>query len=152
MYCPSCGTVLAQHLKYCNRCGALVATKEVEAVNSFEKRIDRQMEGLGALTVLALVSILGGMALMKWVQLGESLIIAYLLLSSVSFIALFGLGVWQIRRLARRSKEAVGLAQIEEPQVKEIGPAVTPTALEAAPSVTEHTTRGLVRMPGDRVT
>jgi hypothetical protein len=153
MYCPSCGTALAQHLKYCNRCGAhLVTTKAVEAVELFEKRIDRGMEGLVFLTVLALALILGGMALMKRIQLGEYLIIAYMVLSSAAFIALFGLGVWQLRRLARSSKEAIGTALLEQPDVSELGPAVAATALEIPASVTEHTTRGLVQVPGDRVT
>jgi hypothetical protein len=151
MYCPSCGTALAQHLKYCNRCGAhLVTTTEAAAVDQFEKRIDRGMEGLGALTVLALLLILGGMAVMKWMLFGGLLIGAYMMLSAAAFIALFGLGVWQIRRLARRSNEAVGLPQFET-QGHEIEPAVTQTALEAAPSVTEHTTRNLVGIQRDRV-
>jgi hypothetical protein len=146
MYCPACGTALDQHLKYCNRCGAnLVTTREVEVVSLFEKRIDKGIEGLFWTIVFGLGVILGGMALMKKVQLNESLIIAYMVLSSAAFIALFGVGVWQVRRLARNSKEAIGIAQIEQPDVNEIGPAVARTTLEAAPSVTEHTTRGLVR-------
>jgi hypothetical protein len=151
MYCPSCGTALDQHLKYCNRCGAQVTTKEVDVVNLFEKRIDRGMEGLVYLTVLALALILGGMALMKKVQFSESLIVAYMVLSSAAFVALFGVGVWQIRRLARSSKEAIGNAQLEQPDDSEIGPAAARTTLEPPLSVTDHTTRGLVRVPRDRV-
>ena len=153
MYCPSCGTALDQQLKYCNRCGAhLVTSPEVERLNMVENRIDRGMEGMVYLTILALPLILGGMTLMKWVQLSESLIVAYMALSSAAFIALFGLGVWQIRRIARNSKDAIGIAQLEQPDVNELGPAAARIALEAAPSVTEHTTRGLEPVPRDRVT
>ena len=105
MYCQSCGTALAMQMKYCNRCGAhLVTTKEDDTVKLFEKRMDSEMEGLFWITVLGLALILGGMALMKEVQLSESLIVAYMILSSAAFRAYFGLGVWQVRRLNRSSK------------------------------------------------
>src|SRR5688500_11878851 len=100
MYCTSCGTALAENLKYCKRCGAnLVTTKEIEAVNLLEKRIDHGMEVLFWTAMFGLAVILGGMALMKKIQFDRSLIIAYMVLSSSAFIALFGLGVAQVRRL-----------------------------------------------------
>ncbi len=153
MYCQSCGTALAMQMKYCNRCGAhLLATKEDDTVKLFEKRMDSEMEGLFWITVLGLALILGGMALMKKVQLSESLIVAYMILSSAAFIAYFGLGVWQVRRLNRSSKEASGSVQLEEQDTNELGPAKGWTKLEAGSSVTEQTTRGLERVPRDRVT
>ena len=153
MYCQSCGTALAMQMKYCNRCGAhLVTTKEDDTVKLFEKRMDSEMEGLFWITVLGLALILGGMALMKEVQLSESLIVAYMILSSAAFIAYFGLGVWQVRRLNRSSKEASGSVQLEEQDTNELNPAKGWPKLEAGSSVTEHTTRGLERVPRDRVT
>jgi len=153
MYCQSCGTPLAMQMKYCNRCGAhLVTTKGDDTVKLFEKRMDSEMEGLFWITVLGLALILGGMALLKKVQLSESLIIAYMILSSVAFIAYFGLGVWQVRRLNRSSKEANGSVQLEEQDTNELGPAKGWPKLEAGSSVTEQTTRGLERVPRDRVT
>jgi len=89
-------------MKYCNRCGAhLVTTKGDDTVKLFEKRMDSEMEGLFWITVLGLALILGGMALLKKVQLSESLIIAYMILSSVAFIAYFG-----FRSLASSSAES----------------------------------------------
>jgi len=153
MYCQSCGTALAQHLKYCNRCGAhLVPTRKVEIVELFEKRIDKQMEGLFWTIIIGLAVILGGMALMKKAQLSEFLTFAYMVMSSAAFLALFGVGVWQVRRLARSSKEAIGTGQLEQPDFSELGPAEARTGLEVPASVTDHTTRGLVRATRDRVT
>jgi len=71
------------------------------------------------------------MALMKKVQLSESLIVAYMILSSAAFRAYFGLGVWQVRRLNRSSKEASGSVQLEEQDTNELGPAKGWPKLEA---------------------
>ncbi|MCM3900915.1 MAG: zinc ribbon domain-containing protein [Pyrinomonadaceae bacterium] len=153
MYCQSCGTSLATQMKYCNRCGAhLVTTKENDRIKLFEKRMDSEMEGLFWITVLGLGLILGGIALPKKVQLSESLIIAYLILSSAAVMAYFGLGVWQVRRLNRSSKEDTGSVQLEEQNTNELGPAAAWPTLEAGSSITEQTTRGLDGVPRDRVT
>ncbi len=109
----------------------LLVTKEDDTVKLFEKRMDSEMEGLFWITVLGLALILGGMALLKKVQLSESLIIAYMILSSAAFIAYFGLGVWQVRRLNRSSKEASGSVQLEEQDTNELGPAKGWPKLEA---------------------
>ncbi len=153
MYCQSCGTALATQMKYCNRCGThLVSTKDDDRIKLFEKRMDSEMEGLFWITVLGLGLILGGIALLKKVQLSDSLIIAYMILSSVAVIAYFGLGVWQVRRLNRSSKEASGSIQLEGQDTNELGPAMTWPTIETGSSVTDQTTRGLDRVRGDRVT
>ena len=144
MFCPSCGVALAQQMKYCNRCGAhLITTKEAAEIELFEKRMDSEMEGLFWITILGIALILGGMILMKKVQLSEWMIIAYMIFSAAAFVTYFGLGVWQVRRLARSSKEATGALQPGQLDTEELIPARVPIALEAAPSVTEHTTRTL---------
>lgn len=153
MYCQSCGTALATQMKYCNRCGAqLVTSREDDRVSLFEKRMDSEMEGLFWSTVFGLALILGGMALLKKVQFSESIIIAYMILSSLAFIAYFSIGVWQIRRLNRSSKEASGSVPLEGQDTSELGPANPWPTLEAGSSVTEQTTRGLERVPRNRVT
>lgn len=153
MYCQSCGTALATQMKYCNRCGAqLVTSREDDRVSLFEKRMDSEMEGLFWCTVFGLALILGGMALLKKVQFSESIIIAYMILSSLAFIAYFSLGVWQIRRLNRSSKEASGSVPLEGQDTSELGPANPWPTLEEGSSVTEETTRGLERVPRNRVT
>ena len=152
MYCQSCGTPLAMQMKYCNRCGAhLLSAKEDDTVKLFEKRMDSEMEGLFWITVLGLALILGGVALLKKVELSESLILAYMILSSAALIAYFSLGIWQVRRLNRSSKEARSSVQLEEQDTNELAPAKAWPTLEAGSSITEQTTRGLERVPRDRV-
>jgi hypothetical protein len=140
-------------MKYCNRCGAHLATsREDDRIHLLEKRMDSEMEGLFWTTVLGLGLILGGMALMKKVQLSEALILAYMVLCSVALIANFSLGVWQIRRLNRSSKELTGKVQSESQNTNELGPPTPWPTIEAGSSVTEQTTRGLDRVPRDRIT
>jgi hypothetical protein len=145
MFCPSCGIALTQQLKYCNRCGAsLVATRETELVELFEKRMESEMEGLFWIIIFGLGLLLGGLVVLKKaLDLGENLLFAYMLLCSTALVMYFGLGVWQIRRLAQSSKEASGTAQLGQVETKELNPAQTLPTLEPASSVTEHTTRTL---------
>ena len=148
-----CGTPLAMQMKYCNRCGAhLVTTKEDDTVKLFEKRMDSEMEGLFWITVLGLALNLGGIALLKKVQLSESLILAYMILSSLAFIAYFSLGVWQVRRLNRSSEEARGSIHLEEQDTNELDSAKAWPTLESGSSVTEQTTGGLEPVARNRLT
>ncbi|MCM3872013.1 MAG: hypothetical protein ND895_15115 [Pyrinomonadaceae bacterium] len=140
-------------MKYCNRCGThLVNTNDDDRMKLIEKRMDSEMEGLFWITVFGLGLILGGIALLKKVQLSESLIVAYMVLGSAAFMAYFGLGLWQVRRLNRRSKEATGTVQLEGQDTSELGPSKAWPTIESGSSITEQTTRGLDRIPRDRVT
>lgn len=129
----------------------MISAKEVDLIKLFEKRMDSEMEGLFWITVFGLGLILGGVVLMKKVQLNEALIIAYMVLSSAAYLTYFGMGVWQVRRLARDSKEAKGIAEVEQAESHELSPAAARASLEAAPSVTENTTHRLEPLPGERV-
>jgi hypothetical protein len=150
MYCPSCGAALAQQLKYCNRCGSqLVAQKDSDLIKVFEERMDSEMEGLFWITVLGIGLILGGMVLMKKVQLDQWMIVVYMILSGSAFITYFGLGVWQVRRLARSSTEGE-VSRIERSETQELIAEQPFQGLEPAPSVTENTTRTLVTAVKDR--
>jgi len=145
MLCPSCGVALEQQMKFCNRCGSQLSDPQAAgAIELFEKRMDSEMEGLFWITVFGIGLVLGGMVLMKKVQLGEWFILAYMILSSAAFVTYFGLGVWQVRRLAKISKAANGVVQPGQLDTNELHPASARTLLESsAPSVTEHTTRTL---------
>ena len=145
MYCSSCGVAVTQQLKYCNRCGArLINDKETGLVESAEKSLHDETVDLFWVTVMGLALIVGGIAVMKKaLGLGEGLIIAYMILSSLAFAINFGLSLWQIRRLAEIAKETRRMAQPDFLQVAPSLPPQTHPVLEATPSVTEHTTRGL---------
>ena len=145
MFCPSCGVALAQQTKYCNRCRAqLVTTKEAAEIASSEERLREEMVDLFWVTVFGLGLILGGMAVIKGVlHLSEWVLIAYMILSSAAFTVNFALSLWQVRRLAGMSRRAGGTDQLGHLDTNELGPVKGRTLLEAAPSVTENTTREL---------
>src|SRR5258705_2471869 len=105
MFCPTCGVKLSQPMKYCNRCGSNIATDDVNVIQIIEKRMDSEMEGLFWITVFTLGFVLGGIALMKKLQLSDVMIVAYMCLGAVGFLSYFSLGFWQIRRLSRSLKE-----------------------------------------------
>lgn len=145
MFCPSCGIDLPKQLKYCNRCGAqLVTRQETELIKIFEKRMDSEMEGLFWITVFGLGLLIGGLFVLKKVLgLSEALLFAYMILCAAAMIAYFGVGIWQIQRLAQSSKEASGAAQLGQVETNELNPAKPLATLEPASSVTEHTTHTL---------
>lgn len=144
MFCPACGAALVRQMKYCNHCGArLAGAKDSEAIATTEQRLHDEMVDLFWLTVFGLGLILGGMALMKAVKLGDILIFAYMILSSTAFTINFGLSLWQIRRLAGMSKEEKSNGQAVRLDTNELPPAEPRIAIESAPSVVENTTRRL---------
>ena len=138
MFCPTCGNALSQQLKYCNRCGANLATTDV--VRAVEKRLDEYLDGLFWITVFGLAFIIGGMLLMKKLQFSEALIAAYLLLSSAAFLINFVINLREVQRL-KRSRESSN--QIEGRITSELSLPPVHESLSALPSVTENTTRSL---------
>ena len=142
MYCQACGIAFSQQMKYCNRCGVLlVGTSESGEIKPSEKRLDEYLDGLFWITVFGLGLILGGMVLMKKVQLSDGLIVAYLILSTTAFLINFVLSLWGARRIARSSKEAKRVVQAAQVNTNELNPVDARATLQPAPSVTEHTTR-----------
>ena len=101
------------------------------------------MEGLFWIVVIGIGLVLGGIALMKSVHLSDWLITAFMILSSTAFMTYFGLGVWQVRRLARSLKEAQGASQMGHLDTSKLSPAKQLLSSEPVPSVTENTTRTL---------
>ena len=139
MFCPTCGNALSQQLKYCNRCGANLATTNA-AVEAVEKRLDTYLDGLFWLTVFGLALIIGGMILMKKFQFSEALIAGYMVLSSAAFLVNFAINLREVQRL-KRARE--GNNPIEGRTTSELGLPPVLESLSALPSVTENTTRSL---------
>ncbi len=138
MFCPTCGNALSQQLKYCNRCGANLAT--TDAVRAVEKRLDEYLDGLFWITVLGLAFIIGGMLLLKKFQFSETLIVAYMVLSGAAFLVNFAINLREVQRI-KRSKE--GPVEIEGRTTSELNLPPVHDSLSALPSVTENTTRSL---------
>lgn len=143
MFCSSCGVALAQHLKYCNRCGAQLATTDEAGGKKAEKRLDEYLDGLFWLTVLGLALIFGGILLMQKLQVGSAFMITYLVLSSTAFLVNFWLNLREVFRITRSSKEPKGTERLTQLNTSELGPMNEQTFLNAAPSITENTTREL---------
>jgi hypothetical protein len=141
MYCQACGIALSRQMKYCNLCGALlVDPTESGEIKPSEKRLDEYLDGLFWITVFGLGLILGGSVLMKKVQLGDGLIIAYLILSTTAFLINFGFSVWGALRIVHsaKAKRPVLDAQVK---TKELNPENVSATIQPALSVTEQTTR-----------
>jgi hypothetical protein len=147
MFCSSCGVALAQHLKYCNRCGAQLATSNEAVVKKAEKRLDEYLDGLFWLTVLGLALIFGGIALMQKLNVGSGFMIAYLVLSSAAFLVNFWLNLREVFRITRSSKEPKGTVRLEQLSTSELSPMNAQAVLDGLPSITENTTRELESLP-----
>jgi hypothetical protein len=144
MYCPSCGAVSTPGLSYCNRCGTnLSVSKDQVAIKPAESPVNSLMESTFWVTVFGLAGIVGGVVAMKALDLREVFIIAYMILSTMAFVGIYGMHVWQFIRLTRSAQKSGGITEVNEPDTKELAPARARMLSEPTPSVTEHTTRTL---------
>jgi hypothetical protein len=147
MFCPTCGNALSKHLKYCNRCGANLATFAGSSLQALEKRLDDYLDGLFWLTIFALGFIIGGMILLKRFQFNDVLVLAYMVVSSLAFVTNFAINLREVQRLKRSRDE---LTTIGEGRNTELS--LPPADLTSVASVTENTTRNLQEVPRDEVT
>jgi len=145
MYCPACGSALSRQMKYCTRCGAQTNRRDIEQA---KERFDEYLDGLFWTAVLGLGLILGGAALLtKVLHFSRGVGIAYLVLSSMVFLIVFGLSLWETLRLAGNMKKADGSALPAPRDTNKILTAEGSTPRELAESVTENTTRSLEPIP-----
>ena len=100
MYCPSCGFALSQEMKFCNRCGA----QSIAVSETSKKRLDDYLDGLFWITVFGLGLILGGLALLKGLDLSQGIIIAFVIVSSLAFGINFALSLREVLRMLRSPK------------------------------------------------
>src|SRR5256885_14683874 len=106
MYCPSCGTVSTPGLSYCNRCGTnLSVSKDQAVVKPSESLVNSLMDSTFWVTVFGLAVIVGGAVAMKALELREVFIIAYMILSTLAFLGIYGMHVWQFIRLTRSAQK-----------------------------------------------
>lgn len=144
MFCQFCGVALPKLTKYCKHCGAkLTATEGASETESLEQRQDDVYAWLVRLALLGLGLILGGMVLMKKAQLSTGLIVAYMILSSLVFLILFGLSLTKLISLDTSSQDTDDGGQIGQLDTNELDQADAQKAIDAMPSVAENTTRKL---------
>ena len=136
-------------MKYCNRCGAQLASVEgADLIKATEKRLGEYLDGLFWITVFGLAAIVGGMALIKKLQLGEVLMVAFLIVSSAAFLVNFWLSLREVQRLKLELKQ---VSLLEPLNTKELPPPSAQSTFDAVPSVTEHTTRDLVSISKEKI-
>lgn len=153
MFCPTCGAGQAAQMKYCNRCGSNLATRDqVDEIEVSEKRLRDELVDLFWATVIGLGLILGGMALIKnAMQLSDWILVVYLVISSAAFTINFALGLWQIRRFAGLVHQARAGLGTGSPDAEKLFLEMSRAPLNSVPSITEGTTRSLDTVSKEQV-
>lgn len=152
MHCPACGKALARRTKYCTHCGEQLRQEETAAIEKLEKRFDDYVDGVFWITVFGLGLILGGMVVMKEVlHLNQGLIVAYMALSSLAFLTVFGICLKEVLALAKRKNKAQADAEEEPFDTNELVATKEPRRLGEAMSIVDDTTRPLETRPKESV-
>lgn len=148
MYCHACGNALTQPTKYCNRCGAQLASNEIvrKEKTVTEKRMDDYLDGLFWISVFGLAFIVGGAVLLKKASFSDIVILVYAVISTTVFLINFGLNLWGALGLMRSAKEANRSLKPAKIETAELNPARPEMFLTPA-SITENTTRSFDQVP-----
>ena len=152
MYCSSCGVAIAQNLTYCNHCGAKINSEKTDTlVKTTELRYDSfvmsVMAGLFIAGLVAISILLGVMKGILHLETGQLLGFAIL-----SFLVLIGLEGILISRLFRRKRDDQKASDSSPGTIhttKELE-AQSRVIMEPVDSVTDHTTRTLDPVYGER--
>ena len=143
MYCSSCGSVVAQSLSYCNRCGAkVIETKEQGDSQVTLLTPDSLVWAIVVIFAVGLGSTIGLMAVMKEVvHFNDGLIIAFTLLSLLLTLLIEGVFVGLLLRRHNFFGKASDTAPLKNSAPQELSATTARALPEVSPSVTEHTTR-----------
>lgn len=144
MYCSSCGAAVTSSLSYCNRCGAELQAKQHSPMSLSEVSIQSLVWAIASVTIVGLGVVIGMMAVMKEVlHFNDGLIVAFSLLSFLSFLGVDMVFIWVLLRSRTGAKETGGTRQEKHITRRELDEAHVRVLAEPALSVTEHTTRTL---------
>lgn len=146
MYCPTCGTKLAQALSYCNHCGASLLTTKSRDETQPNAGIETVMWVMVGMTVLLLGMALGAMVLIKDGTIPADLGRVFVILSFVAFGLVESVLVWRLLYLHKLSKDQRGFhpaKTADQAELNEARPRVLRDPGEPVPTVTEQTTRNL---------
>ena len=153
MYCSSCGVAIAPNLTYCNNCGAKINSEKTDTLATttellYDSFIMSVMAGLfigGLVAIGFLLAVMRG--ILEHLETG-----ALLGFAAVSFLVLIGLEGILISRLFRRKRD-VPKASDSSPHTPHITKeleAQSRVIMEPVNSVTDHTTRTLDPVYGER--
>jgi len=146
MYCSTCGAENTQGLKYCNRCGAnLASSADAPAQKKFP--IVMTVAFLALMGFVLAIGLVAPFALVSdTVPRGinvDSLMPILIIIPCIAFGAT-GLLVWLLLRLISMHQQSGSASQVKEAR-KNLTNEFTPPRIAAPPemfgSVTEHTTR-----------
>ena len=148
MYCPSCGNEISVELKYCNRCGANLATVPESYVSApvvKPTRLGLPSIALGLTITIGIGLIINGAAELASRQVHPAAITWMVLFSMATLFGCtalmlrFLLKVLAMNREVYQPPKQIQMAQMPAqmaPSRQQFQP-----RLEPMPSVTEHTTR-----------
>lgn len=140
MYCQSCGTAIAQSMRFCNRCGTSVLASDPAEIKRSEKRLDDYLDGLFWITAFGVALTAGGLWILKKAELDERFLLTFLALSSTAFLINFALSLWMVLSISLRSRSSKVINQAKSDTNELDAPQVAPL-LQPPASVTDNTTR-----------
>ena len=152
MFCPNCGNSVHGDLKYCNGCGKrLIADSGSDDASA--KMLNKVLITLFLIVFFGLALLVGlvGALLGSGVQAKDVIILSVIYLATI-----FGISVTLLRQVpklidARLKTNDRPSDYASPPQFQPRNTAQLPDHLDPVPSVTDHTTRILEKVPvGDR--
>jgi hypothetical protein len=127
--------------------------KENSVSRPSELSPDSLVWAIAAVTIVGLGTVIGLMAVMKnVVQFNEGVIMAFTLLSFLTFMGIDSVFIWLLLRSQKRKRDTGDKIHLKELTTKELAETQARALNEVAPSITEHTTRTLEPAHGERKT
>lgn len=152
MFCSSCGSAVAQHLNYCNHCGAKVSGAKIDGdgqpAASFPEPL---VNAMAAVFVAGLGAIIGLMVVMKKVVgFDLSIILAVTVFSLLLMLVVESALIRMLLSGKKGAQEAFDTKRLQALTTKELGETQARALPEPVPSVTEHTTRSFETLYSER--
>jgi hypothetical protein len=146
MYCPTCGTHLAEPLSFCKQCGASLETLTRTGDSSHAKTIETLGWVIAGTSITLLGMALGALVLIKEAKIDAGLGTIFFILSLVGFVLVEGVLLWRLRR---ESKTETALRSLGSPaqdlSIQELSESPAENLLRAGemPDITAETTKRL---------
>ena len=151
MYCSSCGSAVANGLRYCNQCGAeLNIGKPKTACKPNELFPESLIWAIVAVFVVGLGCAIGLMAVMKDYNFEKGQILGFTGMVLLLTLALEGVFIGMLWGRRNKGAEVVDIAQLKQHETKALNTPGARELSEPVPSITEHTTRAFEPLHRER--
>lgn len=160
MFCPSCGTEYAIELKYCNRCGANLGSSLTPQPEPVVINVTRPALIIGAtllfITLGGFAGLIGGVINLAPILKGND---SYMAIIMFGMMTIMIVDIFLVRLLSKLINAS--LTSSTQPRPKQMNVQAPPVPqfqpsnaarIQAAPSVTENTTRFFESYQGPRET